>query len=202
MAILRTEDGRTLSRHDEINELIGPTRIGTFALSPDSARLVASLKLPMSAEDADRLLENFDPALDSTLRAEGFVYRRVGCLTRGDGNDPRNKALVSFYTRPGQAGVMPAEMLKHYATPHRLEADERHHVHAGIIVKGLVLPDGKQVVVYVSVGEWILLHKTTLSWPIFPYDGPNIAVSYFDRPAPEGDFRMDLDPSLPVRISS
>ena len=202
MAILRTEGGRTLSRHDEINEILRPTEIGTFQLSAAVARLLASLELPLAPADADRILETFDPQLDKALRAQGFVHRRVGCLARGDHADPRNKEIVSFYTRPGQSGVMPAEGLKQYATPHRLEADERHHVHAGVIVKGLALPGGEQAVIYVCAGEWVRVHKTNLSWPIFPYDGPNLAVSYFDRPAPvKNDYRMDLDRDLAVRIA-
>src|SRR5687767_1122654 len=116
MAILRTEDGRTLSRHDEINEFIRPTEIGTFQLSAAAARLLASLELPLTPADADRILETFDPQLDETLRAQGFVHRRVGCLARGDQSNPRSKETVSFCTHPGQAGVMPAEMLKQYAT--------------------------------------------------------------------------------------
>ncbi|MGH8247654.1 MAG: hypothetical protein ACREUU_14640, partial [Gammaproteobacteria bacterium] len=108
-----------------------------------------------------------------------------------------------FYTVPGPSGTMPEQKLKDYGTPHRLGADDRHHVYAGSIVKGLVLADGRQGMIYVSPGEWIRLRKTVVNWPIFTYDGPNIAVSYFDcMPQTEdGNYNMHLETNLAVRIN-
>ena len=204
MAILRTEDGKTLSTHTEINELIQPTQIGTFRLPANTHDLLKSITLPLTRADAERILATFDPELDQTLCTEGFVHRRVGCLARGNAADPRNKSVVGLYTQPGPSGIMPAEALTKYSTPHRLGADDRHHVYAGMIVKGLILPDGKQVMLYVGPGEWIRLHKTTVNWPVFPYDGPNIAVSYFDRKpqTEDGNYNMNLETNLSARISA
>jgi len=202
MALARTEDGRTYSTIEEINELIHPTQIGIFELPETITSLVESIQLPLTADDAQRILDTFDSSVDKSLREEGFVHRRVGCLTRGDKENPNDKSLVGFYLQPGPSGVMPVELLKDYATPHKLAADDRHHVYSGRIIKGLVLPDGSQAMVYVGPGEWIRLHKTTLNWPAFPFDGRNIAISYFDAPPPTEDdnYEMNVDPSVKIRI--
>ena len=124
----------------------------------------------------DYILSQLAPALDEQARADGFVYRRVGCLVPPDSED----GMMQFSLKTGGEGERPAAEMKSGQTPHRVHVNEMHFTFSGTIMKGLQLADGRQGVVYIIAGEWIKLHDVTLNWVVYPSGQAVNAVSYYD----------------------
>lgn len=196
MAIARISTGDVLGAIEDINAAVAPTEVGRFDLSDELARGVAALPMPLTQEGADFILERFDSTLDARMRAEGFTYRRVGCLV-----PPRGKeSMMGFSLKPGPEGERPADEMKAGQTPHRTHVNECHFVLSGAIMKGLQLDDGRQAVVYVTAGEWMRLHEVTLNWVVYPAGQPVNAVSYYDREPHTEDMRYDMTAEPDHRI--
>ena len=200
MAIARISSGEIYSTHEEINRVAAPLQVGSFNLPAEVAAKAVGLPMPMQQEGAEFLLENLDAEAVSMAEKDGYVYRRAGCYV-----PPREKdGPCHFCTNDLTSGHVSAELseadLKAYSTPHHVLAGDLHFVFSGLIIKGLVLKDGLQAVVYVQAGEWIRLNQTILNWPIFPAGVPVTAVSYFDRqPNPDtNNYDMDLHPEVEV----
>ncbi len=200
MAIARLSTGEIYTTYEEINKIVKPMQVGGFNLAEEVSASVSELPMPVQQEGAEYLLKALDQEAVAMTEREGFVYRRVGCYVPPE----ETGGICYFSTRhesdPGLEEEMSESDLKAYLTPHHVLASDLHFVFSGLITKGLLLEDGRQAVVYAQAGDWIRLNQTILNWPIFPSDGPVVAISYFDRsPNPEtNDYDMDLHPEVEV----
>jgi hypothetical protein len=163
---------------------------------------MGKLQMPLTADASRYIISHLGDDVREQMKERGYSYevRRVGCFipptTRGG---KCSFSLVMEGSTDVIVDKLVEEELSKYVTPHNAIVHDWHCVFAGVIIKGMQLEDGRQAVVYVTPGEWIRLFPTVLSWPIFPFGKPVLAVSHYDRQLNElGWFDMELFPEHKV----
>lgn len=194
MAIAKLSDGILLSTRAAINALIAPCEIGTFALSNASARALATLPMPLT--NGDGVAAIFDRDIQAPA---GFSFRRIGCLGHGTAERPEDVSVISYSFFPGPTGTMTkAEEAQVQGVIHSNSVAERDYICTGLITKGLVLADGRQIFIYLQPGEWIHLAAGAKNWALTAQDAKTIAVSYFSA---EPTAPFTYFPDIPVLVT-
>jgi hypothetical protein len=200
VALLRLSNGRVYTTLNDINRIVAPLSLGTFAMPQAVRDRIAKFSQPISKADAVFLLENLDPNAVRMVTEEGFTYRRVGNVVPSPSEDGTFAFLQRTEDTPADAppAARSAKEIRDYLVPHHVQVNDWHFVFSGAIIKGLQIRQDLQGVVYCQAGEWIRLNPSLLNWPIFPYGEPTVAISYFDRSFAGGPFKMDLKPEVKV----
>src|SRR5690554_5742286 len=84
MAILRVSDGRVMTAIEDINSVVKPMEIGRFPFSEELRSQVEAMPQPLSAEDANLIVNSLDNETRERLKSEGYVSWRMGNVIAED----------------------------------------------------------------------------------------------------------------------
>lgn len=197
MPLLRLSDGRVYTTAEDINAIVKPMEVGSFALDNALRQKVDAMAQPLSADDAKSIVSLLDPDARRKVAAEGYISWRLGNIVPG--GDGSYDFHQHFENGEAGGGKKSSQEIRDYLTPHHVLVNDIHFVFTGAIIKGVQLENGLQGVCYVQQGEWIRLGPTILNWPVFPSGKATTGLSFYDQVAGPGQsWKMDLHPEVEV----